>query len=465
MSAGGSSKALEALSMRAKRPVVMYVTTCARVLSAASPGTAHHSALIDRLSRDLDLVHAAFRFLILDGYATEAASLVTNLTSFWQLTNRHLEALALLRHIDLTERPLEPETRARIDESTAALFRDLGNVDSAREAADRALGLYIETGDRQGVTRCRLLLSACLGDQGHWEEARLQLALLHGRNENVGDRVALARSLHQEGWSDLEAGLLLSAEQKFSQAAAIWEELGDREQHTRCLISLGGLAVRLGAIEDARRRFGHAAVQAREHAYLGMLAEVLADQASTAALDRDLDSALTHLAECFEIYRQIDPRSRLAEAMEAGGAVALRCRRYVVAGRFFGAAQQLRLESGIQPFAPWSGRIGDWIEELEEASSARVPASIDTAATDLIELAIEWMAALRTPGNEGSGVLTERERAVLRMLVLGLTDHQIASELFISRRTVSKHVSSLLRKLDQPTRTAAAAKALQEGMV
>ena len=52
--------------------------------------------------------------------------------------------------------------------------------------------------------------------------------------------------------------------------------------------------------------------------------------------------------------------------------------------------------------------------------------------------------------------LTAREVDVLALLVLGRTDRQIAEELYISKKTVSVHVSSLLRKLDAANRVEAA---------
>jgi NarL family two-component system response regulator LiaR len=61
--------------------------------------------------------------------------------------------------------------------------------------------------------------------------------------------------------------------------------------------------------------------------------------------------------------------------------------------------------------------------------------------------------------------LTKREREVLRLLVDGLTNPEIADELFISQSTVKSHVSHILSKLDVATRTEAVSLALQQGLI
>jgi DNA-binding NarL/FixJ family response regulator len=55
--------------------------------------------------------------------------------------------------------------------------------------------------------------------------------------------------------------------------------------------------------------------------------------------------------------------------------------------------------------------------------------------------------------------LTRREVDILRLVAQGLTDHEIAAALFLSRKTVSNHVATILGKLGVKTRTAAAARA------
>ncbi|NLO66574.1 MAG: response regulator transcription factor [Firmicutes bacterium] len=59
-------------------------------------------------------------------------------------------------------------------------------------------------------------------------------------------------------------------------------------------------------------------------------------------------------------------------------------------------------------------------------------------------------------------VLTPRESEVLRLIARGLTNSEIASELFISKHTVKNHVSNIYRKLGVSDRTRVALLALKD---
>ena len=58
-----------------------------------------------------------------------------------------------------------------------------------------------------------------------------------------------------------------------------------------------------------------------------------------------------------------------------------------------------------------------------------------------------------------------REREVLALLVEGRTNRQIASQLYISEKTVSVHVSNILAKLNVRSRTEAAALANRDRLL
>jgi pimeloyl-ACP methyl ester carboxylesterase/DNA-binding CsgD family transcriptional regulator len=69
------------------------------------------------------------------------------------------------------------------------------------------------------------------------------------------------------------------------------------------------------------------------------------------------------------------------------------------------------------------------------------------------------------PELDGASPLTSRETEVLRLVATGMNNKEIASTLVLSEHTVHRHVANILRKLDQPTRAAAAAQAARDGLV
>ena len=71
---------------------------------------------------------------------------------------------------------------------------------------------------------------------------------------------------------------------------------------------------------------------------------------------------------------------------------------------------------------------------------------------------------LQTASRSGPHGLTAREIEVLRLVASGLTDAQVAEELVISPRTVSKHLQSIYGKLQVSSRTAAARYAIEHGI-
>jgi len=83
------------------------------------------------------------------------------------------------------------------------------------------------------------------------------------------------------------------------------------------------------------------------------------------------------------------------------------------------------------------------------------------AAPDLARV----QALQATSDSSTDRTLTARERQILALIATGMTNRAIADALAISNRTVDRHVSSILTKLDLRSRAAATAYAYERGLV
>ncbi len=85
-----------------------------------------------------------------------------------------------------------------------------------------------------------------------------------------------------------------------------------------------------------------------------------------------------------------------------------------------------------------------------------------TLAPEAAEVLIKAATAPAEVQAEG---LTGRELEILKLMVSGESNPDIAARLFVSRSTVKFHVSNILMKLGAASRTEAVAIALQKGLV
>ena len=61
--------------------------------------------------------------------------------------------------------------------------------------------------------------------------------------------------------------------------------------------------------------------------------------------------------------------------------------------------------------------------------------------------------------------LTERELEVLRLVMFGKTNKEIAEELMVSTHTIKAHVSAIMQKIGGRTRVDIVVKALRDGII
>ena len=64
-----------------------------------------------------------------------------------------------------------------------------------------------------------------------------------------------------------------------------------------------------------------------------------------------------------------------------------------------------------------------------------------------------------------TGPLTGREVEVLRLVATGATSREVAAELFLSEKTIARHLSNIFAKLGVTSRAAATAYAFQHGLM
>ena len=114
-----------------------------------------------------------------------------------------------------------------------------------------------------------------------------------------------------------------------------------------------------------------------------------------------------------------------------------------------------RREDGLEVLRDVHGRMGELGARRDCDRVARVLRGHGD------EVARTWRRGRRGYGDE----LSPREREVLALVARGLTNREAAAVLFLSPRTVGRHLGSAMRKLRVTTRTAAAMAAVEAGLL
>lgn len=104
-------------------------------------------------------------------------------------------------------------------------------------------------------------------------------------------------------------------------------------------------------------------------------------------------------------------------------------------------------------------------QALELVDEVGAPATRQAILRDRHALGLAVPRGPRPASQANPSGLTAREIDVLRLLVGGLSNADVADHLFLSEKTVGHHVSSVLHKLGEPTRSRAVATAIRLGIV
>ena len=292
-------------------------------------------------------------------------------------------------------------------EESVALFEVLGDPDSA------AISLAF-----LGMTAVRQA------------DAERTLAL---RDE--ADALRLGRSLGRRALAELLFFLAAASshEQDYRQAMAYFEEsraefrgLEDARGVSRCLISFGMVSI-----------MGH-------------------DYARTETVAR----------EGLESVRVLNDKPGTSFALLVAAALAGVRRDPVRAANLWGAAEALReaigLSMGHQDRVDYDyeGRVAAARAQLDEAAWQ---AAWNEGRTMSPEQAIDYALEDQTPRQEEASAppeaypanLSAREVEVLKLVAQGITNAEVAKELFISPNTVNRHLNSIYHKLGVTSRAAA----------
>jgi predicted ATPase/DNA-binding NarL/FixJ family response regulator len=234
----------------------------------------------------------------------------------------------------------------------------------------------------------------------------------------------------------------------------------------------GSVALVLGDEALGRACYDAAVAEARQVESPGVLILILSDYAGWLIQANELVRARAYLTEALAQTRghrgtwiAVSPILSLAlvNAMEGEASTS---------ARQLGAAEAVLERMGMEPPYHYALRIaqavdlaraslGEHVFEALRAEGRADPLSVMAEAGKVSE-----QQAPPLPAHSGQYAdMTSRERDVLRCLVQGASDKEIAAELGMGSRTVATHVATIRAKLEAPSRTAAAAIAVRDGLV
>jgi DNA-binding CsgD family transcriptional regulator len=192
--------------------------------------------------------------------------------------------------------------------------------------------------------------------------------------------------------------------------------------------------------------------------YLGHLAQT----------EGDVSAAAAYYDESLALWWEEEFWPGLVEALSGVATVAVARSQLTRAAKLFGAVAALREAIGMPAWLPERALYDEAVDRLRQTlSNAAFGAAWAAGRAMPAETAVAEALA-RTPVKREAGtygVLTSREREVLRLVSEGRSDKEIAAILSISSRTVSKHVATILAKLEVENRAAAAVVALRDSLV
>jgi ATP/maltotriose-dependent transcriptional regulator MalT len=333
---------------------------------------------------------------------------------------------------------------------------ELGDL---RRAGEWTEGLRRWSGEAQPQSAypgmCRARRAGLLLLRGAWSEAEAEARRACNELLEMNPAVA-AEGFYEIGEIRARTGDLVGAEEAFRRAS----ELGREPQPGLALVRLaqGNTDAAAGAVESALMQESSNRLRS---------AKLLSAQVEIALAAGDLETAGGAVDELGAIADDYGSPALEAVAGSARGALELARDDAPAALRTLRRAWQL-WQALDCPFEAACARrmLGLACRRRGDAEGAGLALSAAHAEFHRLGAALE---AARTAELLGRGQppagLTRREVEVLRLLAVGKSNREIGDELYISVKTVARHLSNIYFKLDVSSRVAATAFASTHGIV
>lgn len=371
---------------------------------------------------------------------------------------RPAEGMALFDEVMLTaaEGKLGPFMTGKVYCSLMSACDELGDVGRAAEWTIVGARWAEAEGSAVFPGLCRVHHAEVLRHQGRWPEAEAEArrACQELAGVHVGNAAA---GFHELGEIRRRLGDLEGAEAAFAQA----EALGGDPQPGLSLLRLaqGEMAAALASLARALSGAGWN----RLHR-----AKLLPAQVQIAVAAGDLALARAAAGELDAIAVHYGSKALEAAAAAAKGRVELAAGDAYVACGALTRAVQLWQDLEV-PYETASSRVLLALACRKIGDDEGAARYFDTAAQMFATLgaALEIRQTDELRAGEVTALpdgLTARECEVLRLVASGRTNKEIAADLFLSEKTVARHLSNIFAKIGVTSRTAAAAYAFDRGL-
>ena len=429
--------------------------------------------LLERLEEEHDNMRATLSWALEEAQAELGLRLAAALWPFWEARGHYSEARRWIEEALKKEGPTSGVVRAKALYALALIAAAQSDMHRAEVAAQEgiALSTEVEIGSSLAASFPRVLGFAA-GWRGDYEQAKELAEESLKLSRQAHDKVGIARALFELANNVTYLGDRERGKELYEEAIALCREVGYASGLGGGLLSLGYFLLLEGDYERGAALNEEAVALFRERGYKGQLEFAVVNLGWAALLRGDHEPARSYLKESLTLSKELGDRLTASDGLEGLACVYATEGASEQAGTLFGAAMALREAIGYQstleedawpePYVATARSLqgeGSWEATLAQGRTMSMEEAIEYA------LSKEEPSAPPLPSTpEHPAGLTSREAEVLGLVATGLTSAQVATQLFLSTRTVDTHLTSIYHKLGVTSRAGATRFALEHGL-